>query len=959
MVSHLPWVVVILSVVTVQAKVREMTIAAVFDEGGDRKHELAFRHAVQSINRNREILAGVELHAETVHIPEDNTFIAEKKTCHLLEKGVVAIFGPISKSSSEHIRSITDNFEIPFIETRWNYRSQRVIGSANGYAFNLHPDITTLGSAYLDLMEAYQWKTITIVYQDNDSLMTLQKILQKTALVGPNDTFKLVVKQLVLNENGYRDVLKEILMSESKLILIDCEKKILQEVLKQSQQVGLVSQGYYFLLTSLDAHTVNLEDFKYGGTNFTAFRLINVDKPEVQNVIYSIVESMVDKELRMPNINVPEGNLDTTTALIYDSVHAFALALNELSSVQQVHQRPLDCSGQSAWVHGNSLMNYMKMVEFVGLSGPIKFDTSGLRTQFEMDLMELQKEGLTKVGFWNSLDHLSLEREEKKSEEAGNPDPMANKTFVITAILNPPYTMLVESHEKLSGNARFEGFAIDLATELALVLGFNFTFKLVDDGNYGSKISPGNWNGMLGEVMDGTADFCIADVSITSSRALAFSFSMPWLNLGISILYVRPRAAPPSLLAFLDPFTTDVYIFTLLVFVLVTLIIYVLARFSPNQWEEPDNCTKDPEEYENQFSFLNSFWFVLGALMQQGSDVEPLSLCVRFAAGMWFFFALIMIASYTANLAAFLTVETLESPIDSVEDLVAQDEIRYGAVKGGSTALFFENSTSEVYQKAWQFMSGVHKSEVMLAGNTDGVEKVEKSNGKYAFFMESASIQYLQERKCKLSQVGGLLDSKGYGIATKKGSPYKPLLDNAILKLLEGGTLHKLKIKWWKQKRGGGACAAKAGGGGVSPLGLANVAGVFLVTMVGCAIAGVFAILEFLYGTKQSAKDCNVTWMEEMKGELKFIMQCHGNTRELSGKDSDSESNKSGNSHSSHLSLEESPLDSIKNRLRMVESPYGIKSESSHKSTDSKSTKLGTASEEEENNKNGNPFDDE
>ena len=45
------------------------------------------------------------------------------------EKGVVAIFGPTSKFSSEHIRSITDSMEIPFIETRWNYRSQRkVIG---------------------------------------------------------------------------------------------------------------------------------------------------------------------------------------------------------------------------------------------------------------------------------------------------------------------------------------------------------------------------------------------------------------------------------------------------------------------------------------------------------------------------------------------------------------------------------------------------------------------------------------------------------------------------------------------------------------------------------------------------------------------------------------------------------------------------------------------------------------
>ena len=36
-----------------QAIPRQMTIAAVFDEGGDPKHELAFHHAVQSINRNR------------------------------------------------------------------------------------------------------------------------------------------------------------------------------------------------------------------------------------------------------------------------------------------------------------------------------------------------------------------------------------------------------------------------------------------------------------------------------------------------------------------------------------------------------------------------------------------------------------------------------------------------------------------------------------------------------------------------------------------------------------------------------------------------------------------------------------------------------------------------------------------------------------------------------------------
>jgi hypothetical protein len=42
-------------------------------------------------------------------------------------------------------------------------------------------------------------------------------------------------------------------------------------------------------------------------------------------------------------------------------------------------------------------VNYMKMVEFVGLSGPIKFDASGLRTQFVLSLMELQMPGLVSI----------------------------------------------------------------------------------------------------------------------------------------------------------------------------------------------------------------------------------------------------------------------------------------------------------------------------------------------------------------------------------------------------------------------------------------------------------------------------------------------------------------------------------------------------------------------------------
>ena len=54
--------------------------------------------------------------------------------------------------------------------------------------------------------------------------------------------------------------------------------------------------------------------------------------------------------------------LQTETALMYDAVKLFVLAIGALDNSTTVTISQLRCEGEQAWEHGNSLINYMKLV---------------------------------------------------------------------------------------------------------------------------------------------------------------------------------------------------------------------------------------------------------------------------------------------------------------------------------------------------------------------------------------------------------------------------------------------------------------------------------------------------------------------------------------------------------------------------------------------------------------------
>ncbi|NWW72194.1 GRIK1 protein, partial [Climacteris rufus] len=827
--------------------------------------ELAFKFAVTNINRNRTLMPNTTLTYDIQRINLFDSFEASRRACDQLALGVAALFGPAHSASVSAVQSICNALEVPHIQTHWKHPS---VDNKDAFYINLYPDYAAISRAVLDLVLYYNWKVVTVVYEDSTGLIRLQELIKAPSRYN----IKIKIRQLPAGNKDARPLLKEMKKGKEFYVIFDCSHETAAEILKQILSMGMMTEYYHYFFTTLDLFALDLEPYRYSGVNMTGFRLLNVDSPHVAAVVEKWSMERLQAPPR-PDTGLLDGVMTTEAALMYDAVFLVAVAAQRAA---QLAVSSLQCHRHKPWRFGPRFMNLIKearvcvpQARWDGLSGRITFNrTDGLRKDFDLDIISLKEEGTEKaaaegsnhlykvwkkIGVWNSYSGLNM-TDSNKDRSTNITDSLANRTLIVTTILEDPYVMYKKSDKPLYGNDRFEGYCLDLLKELSNILGFIYEVKLVSDGKYGAQNDKGEWNGMVKELIDHKADLAVAPLTITYVREKVIDFSKPFMTLGISILYRKPNGTNPGVFSFLNPLSPDIWMYVLLACLGVSCVLFVIARFTPYEWYNPHPCNPDSDVVENNFTLLNSFWFGVGALMQQGSELMPKALSTRIVGGIWWFFTLIIISSYTANLAAFLTVERMESPIDSADDLAKQTKIEYGAVRDGSTMTFFKKSKISTYEKMWAFMSSRQQT-ALVKNNDEGIQRVLTTD--YALLMESTSIEYVTQRNCNLTQIGGLIDSKGYGVGTPIGSPYRDKITIAILQLQEEGKLHMMKEKWWR----GNGCPEEDSKE-ASALGVENIGGIFIVLAAGLVLSVFVAIGEFIYKSRKNSDIEQPGWAE-------------------------------------------------------------------------------------------------
>jgi len=354
-------------------------------------------------------------------------------------------------------------------------------------------------------------------------------------------------------------------------------------------------------------------------------------------------------------------------------------------------------------------------------------------------------------------------------------------------------------------------------------------------------------------------------------------FTVPYYDLvGISILMKKPKV-PTSLFKFLSVLEDSVWICILAAYVVTSIIMWIFDRWSPYSYQNNIEKFVDDDE-KRYFDLKECLWFCMTSLTPQGGGEAPKNLSGRLVAATWWLFGFIIIASYTANLAAFLTVSRLETPVESLEDLATQYKIKYAPRNGSSSATYFErmayieerfyeiwkdmslnDSLSELersklavwdypvsdkYTKIWQSMQEA-KLPVSDEEAYARVRSSPSSSEGFAFLGDATDIRYQTLTNCDLQMVGEEFSRKPYALAVQQGSPLKDQLNDAILKLLNQRKLETLKERWWNQNPDKKVCEdSDEEGGGIS---IHNIGGVFIVIFVGIALAIITLAFEYWY----------------------------------------------------------------------------------------------------------------
>ncbi|XP_078667093.1 glutamate receptor ionotropic, kainate 1-like isoform X2 [Branchiostoma floridae x Branchiostoma belcheri] len=784
----------------------------------NKMEEEAFKFAVMYVNEMMpELLPRTRIDYvinSTVLLPE---FVGIQAVCHQARSGVVAIIGPGTSSGVKFSDAVCSGLHIPHIAP---IATDPTLANREFFPYLLRmsaPD-SVQSRALVDLVTHFGWTHMAILTSSDD--YGIHGLVEFQAIAARKKWDIVSVQQFQTGNDisivNATSQLKYIVGTGVRVVILNCLAHHGVRVLQQAEHLGMTRSGWAWVVTD----GVTTKNTKYLTSPVPSYLqgIIGTDPDIAQGSLLREVRQVWENADRSRFPHAGKYEVESNFGQFFDAVLAIAHALDNIfRDGHHIEEEKLECCEEKRpWKYGKLVLDYLKQVEEDGVMRRLRFSGHGHPNNPSYGIMNLLCSGWKKVGSWSEDTRLIMHHPVRFMGGADSVvdyvSDLMNRTLKVVTIEEPPFIFYSEKDEHgrpRKGNDRFYGFCKDMLEHFSKHLGFKYEMYMVEDKNFGARDPvTGRWNGMVRDLVIKKADVAAASFTISYEREQDIDFTKPYIDIGLTFVLSNQIEKEDRPFKFLDVFEPNLWLSILLSTLAVSFFISLVNKLSPSGYhghfvqeeeptllaeeEKPAEIKEKKKEMIGMMSLNNALYFAVASLLFQGGDILPKSGPGRITASLWWLVTVIIVATYTANLAAFLTVSRMDTDINSVEDLVSQKLVQYGTVQNSQPLSFFESSSIHTFETMARYMK-VHSTLTM--SSRDGIEKAREE--RYAFIWDSAVLDYVvKQPPCNLRTVGRLFGKIGFGFGLQKGSAYTDAFSIAILQARESGYLDKLKEKW-------------------------------------------------------------------------------------------------------------------------------------------------------------------
>ena len=332
-------------------------------------------------------------------------------------------------------------------------------------------------------------------------------------------------------------------------------------------------------------------------------------------------------------------------------------------------------------------------------------------------------------------------------------------TNMVTAQTLSVSTVTREPFSQVEGGAD-TGFSIQLVEKIADELGLSVTFNRFE-----------SFQDMLASVESGEADMAAANISITAERESRFDFSQPIFSSGLRVMVPLGNSSGGSLFSAI--WNRDFLFATIAAFGLLFgggMLMWWFERGGQPYFQGSAR--------EKMFP---SFWWALNLVVNGGFEERvPHSRLGRLFGTMLVVSSLFIVSIFVANITAAMTVNAIQSSVQSVNDLYAK---RVGTTAGSTASAFLDGRGI-----AHRGYDGLE--EMLNAFETGEIEAVVFDAPILSYYVKTAGRGIGE-------LVGPVFLRESYGLVLQPGSELREPINRLLLKYREDGTYDALYTDWF------------------------------------------------------------------------------------------------------------------------------------------------------------------